>query len=124
MSRPGPPWSLPLTVLALIGAAAVGVAATAASPGSRASPIRAQASFSGGFLPGRVVVRPGAVVHFRNTDGLRHNAVAERLVRGRPAFTSGAPTTHGFHFRAPRARGSYSYVCQVHGFMQGTLVVR
>jgi plastocyanin len=112
-----------------VGAAAVAASgaapiAAAAPAGARANPIGAQADFDRGFLPARAVVRPGARVFFRNVDRLQHTATAERLVRGRPAFNSGRATTAGFTVIAPRRPGGYSYICVVHGFMRGVLVVR
>ena len=99
-------------------------AAAAARPGSRAAPIRSQAVPDRGFLPARVVVAPGARVFFRNVDHLPHTATALTLLGGRPAFASGKPTRGGFSIIAPRRPGTYDYICAVHGFMQGTLVVR
>jgi plastocyanin len=116
-----------LAALAGLGAALLGAGALAAAgpgaAGSAARPIRAEATFSGGFSPGRIVVRAGAVVHVRNVDHLRHNVVADRSIHGRPAFRSGSPTSGNFQFRAPTRPGVYTFSCQVHGFMQGTLVV-
>jgi plastocyanin len=70
------------------------------------------------------VVRPGARVFFRNADRLLHTATALTLVRGRLAFSSGRATRGGFSVIAPGRPGLYRYICVVHGFMQGTLVVR
>jgi plastocyanin len=113
-----------------VGAAAIAalsvapLAAAAAPAGTKANPIRARAVFDRGFLPGRVVVRPGARVFFRNVDRLEHTATAEKLIRGRPAFNSGRATTGAFTVIAPQRPGAYTYICVVHGFMQGVLVVR
>jgi plastocyanin len=113
-----------MTGATAIAALAAGPAAAAGSAGSRAAPIRSEAVPDRGFLPARVVVRPGARVFFRNADRLLHTATAVTLVRGRPAFSSGAPTRGAFSVIAPRRPGAYRYICVVHGFMQGVLVVR
>jgi len=112
--------------LVLCGALALVAAPAAAAgrPGSRAAPIRSQAVPDRGFLPARVVVAPGSRVFFRNADHLLHTATALTLLGARPAFSSGRPTRGAFSIVAPRRPGTYTYVCAVHGFMQGTLVVR
>jgi plastocyanin len=109
---------------AAVAALGAGNAAAASTAGSRAAPVRAQAVPDRGFLPGRVVVLPGARVFFRNADRLPHTATAVTLIRGRPAFSSGPATRGAFSVIAPRRPGTYRYICAIHGFMQGTLVVR
>jgi plastocyanin len=104
-------------------AAAAALAGAASPPGSAANPIRATTSATAGFSPRVVTVRPGAVVRFRNVDRARHNAV-HYVVSGRPRFSSGPPTRGDFRLRAPVRPGRYDYVCRVHGFMRGVLVVR
>jgi plastocyanin len=94
------------------------------APGSKANPVKVHASGSPGFVPARLVVKPGAVVWFRSTDGASHTATAVRKVRGEPIFTSGAPSSGRFRIVAPRKPGTYAYACTVHTFMKGTLVVR
>lgn len=79
----------------------------------------------GGFTPKRRVVRPGGRVIFRNTDGAPHNARSLKKLRGASAFRSGAPVRGNFAIRAPRAKGAYVFICDVHPLtMRGTLVVR
>src|SRR5262249_47460027 len=128
---PGRVSGLRLTALTGLGVELLGAGALAATGpgsggpvGSAARPIRAEATFSGGFNPRRVVARPGAGGHFRSAEHLRPNAAAALTIHGRPAFRSGSPTSGSFQLRAPARRGVYTYTCQVHGFMQGTLVVR
>ena len=112
-----------LALAAALGLAAVAGASAAAPAGTLANPVRATTSPTRGFGPVRVTAAPGATVHFRNIDHARHSAI-EDAVLGRPAFSSGRPTRHDFTLRAPRARGTYSYICAVHGYMRGTLIVR
>jgi plastocyanin len=120
-SRVSRPWLATRALAALVTSAALGLAgagaAAAATPGSLARPVVARAVPGRGFAPSRIVVKPGARVFFRNADHLKHNAAG----RG---FRSGAPTTGNFSLIAPRRPGTYSFICQVHGFMQGVLVVR
>lgn len=100
------------------GASGAGVA------GSAANPVRATTSPVRGFAPATVVARPGARVHVRNVDRARHNIIEDRPGGGRARFRSGAPTTGDFTVRAPTRAGTYTFICQVHGFMRGTLRVR
>jgi plastocyanin len=72
------------------------------------------------FLPPSVVVRPGAVVSFRNIDNEWHNATFDNpAVGATPKFTSGVQT-----IVMPTALGAYTYHCTVHGpAMSGSIVV-
>jgi plastocyanin len=110
-----------LAVSMATAAAGVGVAATKA--GTKAKPIGAQASSTRGFNPKAVTVKPGTKVYFKNLDGADHNAFAQK--KGKlPGFTSGTPTTKNFTLKAPKVVGTYSYICQVHPFMKGTLIIK
>lgn len=108
---------------AVLAAAAAGLADGAAPAGTVANPIRATTSTTKGFSPRAVTVRPRSVVRFRNVDGARHSVVQD-VLSGRPAFTSGRPTRGDFRITAPAKPGTYSYICKVHGFMRGTLIVK
>lgn len=72
------------------------------------------------FLPGQVVVGPGAVVSFHNVDNEWHNATFDNpAVGATPRFTSGVQT-----ITMPTALGAYTYHCTVHGpAMSGSIVV-
>ena len=116
-----------MMLAALIGTAVavagVGTATGASPAGSSANPVRATTSPTRGFAPRTITVAPGAIVHFTNVDRARHSAI-EDAIFGKPAFTSGRPTRSAFSFTAPLKAGTYSYICAVHGFMRGTLIVR
>lgn len=113
-----------LSVILAAAVAAGGVAGTgvAATTGSSSRPIKAQIK---GFAPKTVTVKRGAVVHWRNADKQHHNAVALSKIRGRSAFSSGAPTKGNFRAKAPAKAGAYRYICSVHPLtMKGTLLVK
>lgn len=77
------------------------------------------------FVPARVVVRPGQLVVWKNSDRARHNAFSLRQVNGRPAFMTKTGGRRALlTARAPRRPGAYSYICTVHPEMRGVLVVR
>jgi len=112
-------------IVASMATAAVGAGmAFAAASGTKAKPIVSQASPTNGFNPKSVTVKPGVTVYWSNKDKLPHNAVANKKVSGKPAFTSGSPKTTGFSAKAPKKTGTYAYICTVHPFMKGTLVVK
>lgn len=124
-----------LTVAALSAALAAGAAGgspakdgapTGAGPAvATADATKTVAARIRGFAPRRIVVSGRTLVRFRNVDGALHNAVASRKIAGRSAFTSGAPRPGAFSFRAPRRKGTYAYICEVHPLtMRGTVVVR
>lgn len=113
---------LSVILAATVAAGAVAGTGLAARPGSAAKPIVAKIK---GFGPKTATVPRGALIRWRNADGRPHNAVALRKIRGRSAFTTGAPVTRDFRARAPRRRGTYRYICSVHPLtMKGTIVVR
>lgn len=112
-----------LAVSAALAASVAGFATAAAKPGTKANPIKATTSFSKGFAPKTVTVKPNVRVYFTNVDGARHNAVA-KASGGKPGFRSGSPTSKDFNVKAPAATGRYAYNCTVHAFMKGTLVVK
>lgn len=108
---------------AAMAASALGLATAAPPVGSGSNPIRATTSTSKGFSPKGATVKAGTTVHFRNVDRARHSVIQDAVI-GRPAFTSGRPSRKDFTIRAPSKPGTYSYICAVHGFMRGTLIVR
>ena len=112
-----------LVVSAAIAASAVGFATAASPVGSKGNPVKATTSPSKGFSPKVVTVAPGSMVFFTNVDKAPHNAVHDP-VSGKPKFTSGAATKGNFALKAPTKTGRYSYICTVHPFMEGTLVVK
>jgi plastocyanin len=98
---------------------AAGSGTTAASSSAAADTIVIQ-SFM--FHPMALTVDPGATVTVTNKDSATHTVTS---TTNPPAFNSGnvAPgATVTFH--APDKAGTYSYICNIHQYMQGTIVVR
>ncbi|HQU27465.1 MAG TPA: cupredoxin domain-containing protein, partial [Acidimicrobiales bacterium] len=72
------------------------------------------------FHPMRLVVAPGERIVVQNKDAVVHTLTA---TDGR--FSTGDIPAHGTRaIRAPRAKGTYHYLCAIHQFMTGSIVVR
>ena len=73
------------------------------------------------FEPASLMVAPGATVMVRNEDSATHTVTAT----GAKTFDTGDIAGGGSRtFVAPTKPGSYPYICTIHNYMQGTLVVR
>ncbi|WP_245791376.1 cupredoxin domain-containing protein [Actinacidiphila rubida] len=72
------------------------------------------------FHPSPLKVAPGATVTVTNADSTAHTVTAT----GAKAFDTGTIAPGGTAtFTAPKAPGSYRYICTIHPFMKGTLTV-
>lgn len=89
------------------------------SPGSTGSTIVIK-NFM--FRPASLTVAPGATVTVHNADSVAHTltAKADPKLFGTGHIGPGQTMT----IRAPSKAGSYPYICQIHQFMAGTLVVK
>ena len=72
------------------------------------------------FLPGRLTVKIGEKVTWRNAESLDHNVVARSGTR----FRSRAFGQGGTYTFTPRKPGTIDYVCTLHPGMDGQLVVK
>jgi plastocyanin len=74
------------------------------------------------FAPMSVSVAPGTVVTVRNEDTVTHTLTDQTDPK---LFSTGdiAPG-QSKTFKAPNTAGSYSYICSIHQYMTGTIVVR
>jgi plastocyanin len=117
-------------VLAPAGALAVLalVLATALSPGAPTGPARSNSSTSGTaitiqnfmFSPMSLSVKPGAVVKVTNKDSATHTLTASNN-----AFNTGDITQNQTKtFKAPMKPGTYHYICNIHQYMMGTIIVK
>lgn len=75
------------------------------------------------YHPSSLTVAPGATVTVKNEDSATHTLTATDPHNG--VFNTGdiQPGT-STTFKAPSTAGSYAYICLIHQFMHGTLVVR
>ena len=74
------------------------------------------------FTPDSVTVAPGAVVTVRNEDSVTHTLTDKA---DHNAFNTGPVGPNQTKtFKAPDKAGSYPFLCTIHQFMTGTLVVR
>jgi plastocyanin len=73
------------------------------------------------FTPDSLTVAPGAVVTVRNEDSVTHTLTDKA---DHNAFNSGPVGPNQTKtFKAPDQAGSYPFLCTIHQFMTGTLVV-
>jgi plastocyanin len=112
-------------VTAVIGAALV---LAACSSNSSAPATSAKSSSSGSsaitiqsfaFSPKSITVAPGATVTVTNKDQVAHTVTSSSGGFNTGDIDAGASKT----FKAPTKPGRYAYICSIHQFMMGTLVV-
>lgn len=73
------------------------------------------------FSPATLTVSPGQQVTVQNSDSTTHTVTATAgKIFDTGSVAAGASAT----FTAPTAPGSYPYICTIHQFMHGTLVVK
>ena len=74
------------------------------------------------FSPDSLTVAPGAVVTVRNEDSVTHTLTDKA---DQNAFNTGPVGPNQTKtFKAPDQAGSYPFLCMIHQFMTGMLVVR
>ena len=72
------------------------------------------------FSPMRVSVAPGSTVSVTNKDSVAHTLTATGGQFNTGDINGGQTKT----FTAPSKAGTYSYICNIHQYMTGTIVVR
>lgn len=72
------------------------------------------------YRPARIVVRPGTKIRFTNHDQQPHTATASHG----HAFDTGTVVAGASATVTLTKSGIYTYFCQYHAFMHGTLVVK
>ena len=121
-----------LLLLSLVACSSSSSTRTAASPSSSTSGGSASGASTAGasaritihnfaFSPATLTVTPGEVVTVVNQDSTAHTVTAT----GAKAFDTGdVGPGDTVAFKAPTTAGSYPYICTIHQFMHGTLIVR
>jgi len=71
------------------------------------------------FTPGAIRVAPSATVTWTNADGYAHNVVFAGTVGTISDFATGSRT-----LQMPSAAGTYSYTCNIHAGMAGSVTVQ
>jgi plastocyanin len=71
------------------------------------------------FSPATVTVTPGATVTVTNKDQVTHTLTATKGEFSTGDIAGGQSKT----FTAPKAPGRYTYICSIHQYMTGTIVV-
>ena len=94
-------------------------AASPLSSGVAAGPALVVAQFA--FAPSPLTVSPGQVVTVTNRDGATHTVTSDQGGAFHSGdLSKGAPMT----FTAPTKPGTYTFHCDYHASMHGTLVVK
>jgi plastocyanin len=110
-------------------AGALLLAACGSSTPSMGSGAAASASTSGGssitisnfmFMPMSLSVSPGATVNVTNKDSATHTLTAT----GGQFDTGNITQNQTKTFTAPSKPGTYHYICNIHQYMMGTIVVK
>ena len=100
-------------------AAAPVPAAAAAAPAGATAPVTPAVMTIADFGFSPLTVAPGATVTVTNADGVPHTVTAVGGEFASGLIDPGASVA----FVAPTQPGTYTFVCDVHPTMQGTLVV-
>jgi plastocyanin len=105
--------------------AACGSSSSTAAKSSAAAPVAPLAAgkvavkISGyAFAPASVTVAVGSSITFTNHDATAHTATSNK-----PAFDTGTVKPGQSATMTLRKPGTYTYYCQFHAFMQGTVIV-
>jgi plastocyanin len=92
----------------------------AVSPGSDATQSDSITITNFMYSPMAVSVAPGATVHVTNRDSVTHTLTATGGQFDSGDVGPGQTKT----FTAPTKPGTYGYICNIHQYMKGTVVVR
>jgi len=111
---------LPLLTL-IISAGALGACGSskAGSPSAAAVSGTSITIKNFAFSPASLSVSPGARLTVHNEDAATHTVTSVSNAFNTGNVAPGATVT----FTAPTTPGTYAYICMIHQFMHGTLVV-
>jgi plastocyanin len=71
------------------------------------------------FVPSTVRIKPGDTVEWINDDGDAHTVDSTTKL-----FESGGLDTHDHWARVFKDAGSFTYFCDLHPYMKGTVIVK
>ncbi len=71
------------------------------------------------FVPATVQIKPGDVVEWVNDDDDAHTVDSSRHL-----FASGGLDTHDAWEHAFKTPGTFTYFCDLHPYMKGTVIVK
>lgn len=116
-----------VSAIALAGALSLGIAGVSIATGSLSgagasttTPANTIVISNFMFKPMIIKVAPGARIKVTNKDTVDHTVTA---VDGK--FKTGKiGHNQTKYFRAPLKKGIYHYICSIHQFMMGTLIVK
>ena len=102
----------------------VGVAFAAAAAGSKCKPIVAQTTPPHGFDPKSHRQARRTVVYFTNKDRRPARRGRDEEDQGQGGLQLRLPEDQWLQRDGAKTPGTYAYICTVHPFMKGTLVVK
>ncbi len=113
-------------ILALVALAGVMVmvAGCTSSSNTNPAPVTSTASQNNvsiqnyAFSPSTLTIQKGANVTWTNYDSVQHHVVSDSSAFSSPLLNKGDTYTHQFN-----NTGSFSYICSIHPYMKGTIVV-
>jgi plastocyanin len=73
------------------------------------------------FEPETVTLHQGETVEWKNADTVAHTATVDGQ---KPAFDSGNLSTGATWRYVAATKGTYNYICTIHKFMKGQLIVQ
>ena len=91
------------------------VASTASTSTASQNPVAIQ---NYAFSPSTLTIQKGANVTWTNYDSVQHHVVSDSSAFSSPLLNKGDTYTHQFN-----NTGSFSYICSIHPYMKGTIVV-
>jgi plastocyanin len=74
------------------------------------------------FTPETVTVQPGDTVEWKNDDAVDHTVTATGA--DKPAFDSGTIAKGQTFTYVAKTKGTYDYICTIHPYMKGQVIVR
>lgn len=96
---------------------------TTSAPSGSGAPAAAETTITiknFAFSPSTLTVAAGATVTVHNDDSATHTVTANSKAFNTGDIGPGGTVT----FKAPVTAGTYPYICMIHQFMHGTLVVK